>query len=202
MVRNVWVDENNDADFAKLAANGITGAYFALRDARVTKAYLQGVRAHAGITEVGVYFAKNWWPNDTADELAERVSALCNPLFANTAPDFPAVCADIETNDVDFQLAFFTTWRHLRPRRITDLTIEGHKGGLYRPADVIRIVAATRYIGPQSYNGANTQVWDSLAMARDLVDAGFPIATVYPFLDAAHLGEWWQGYAFTQGRLP
>jgi hypothetical protein len=47
-----------------------------------------------------------------------------------------------------------------------------------------------------------TQVWDTLAAARDLTKRGFLDAIITPFYDAAKLPEYWNGFAFTQGRLP
>ena len=46
---------------------------------------------------------------------------------------------------------------------------------------------------PQLYNGAMTEVWDSLAYTRDLTKRGFPDALVSPFYDAKHLPRGWMG---------
>jgi hypothetical protein len=47
-----------------------------------------------------------------------------------------------------------------------------------------------------------TKTFDTLAMARDLTKRGFPDGLVTPFYDAARLPEYWDGFAFTMGRLP
>lgn len=201
-MRAIWIDEGNDANYAKLAALGITEPCYSLRDPRVTKPYLQAAKAHAGVTAVGVYFAWNWWPALTGVQLAEKVSALCAPLFKSTAPDFPYVCADIEAADTGYAVAFLRRWRELRPQRVTDWTLEGHKGATLPAATWLVVSGLVRYVVPQCYNGAMTQTWDTFAMADDLYDHGLPFHSVRPFYDAAHLPEWWDGYAFTQGRLP
>ena len=57
-------------------------------------------------------------------------------------------------------------------------------------------------LAPQLYNGQMTEVWDSLAYSRDLTKAGFPDSIISPFYDAMKLPVGWDGFAFTQGRLP
>jgi hypothetical protein len=202
MSRAVWVDAGNDPDYAKLADNGITWPYFDIREQRLTDAYLDAVRAHPAIDGCGVYVVASWLPGFTGPQLAEWTDARLRAIgwLGN-----PPVMFDIEGTQFDVQgyvLPCLRRWRELRPKRITDLTIEGHKGSLFTPADVINVVAKVRWVVPQCYNGAMTQVWDSAAMLHDLTAHSFPPASVYPFLDAAHLGEWWEGFAFTQGRLP
>lgn len=201
MNRSLWVDANNDCDYAKAKANLIAAAYFDIRDPRLTLAYFEGVRAQ-GIMP-GVYAAANWFPRLSGPAFADSISAMLEIIAPRTPAEFPMVCLDIEKDDIaGYLLPALRRWRTHRPNRVTDLTIEGHKGALFSPSQVINVVAKVRYVVPQCYNGAMTQVWDSCAMSRDLTDAGFPTAHVYPFLDAAHLGNWWEGYAFTQGRLP
>ena len=206
-MRAVWVDAGNDPDYAKLAANGIGWPYFDLREPRLSAAYLSGVAAHPGIEGAGVYVVADWFPQWTPQQLAEWTDTRLRAIgWAGNPP----VMFDIEfpsapTTMVPYILACLKRWRELRPKRITDLTIEGHKGGLFRPADVITVVSQTRYTVPQCYNGAMDEVWDTWAMYMDLAGAGFPPATVCPFYDAAHLPEWWgvpAGFAFTMGRLP
>lgn len=199
-MRAIWVDEGNDADYAKLAANGITEPCYALRDPRVTGQYLRNVQARG--LDPGVYVVKSWYPADTPAAFATRVSKMLERLRVDSTPDFPFVCIDYEPTNVPDILACLRQWRKHRPGRVTDLTIEGHQGGLFRPSDVIAVVAQTRYTVPQCYNAAMTQLWDTFAMAHDLTDHSWPIDKVRPFYDAAHLPEWWDGYAFTQGRLP
>jgi hypothetical protein len=197
----VWVDAGNDPGYAKLKANRIDTAYFDVRDPRVTRTYLNDVRAKG--YGVGIYAAWNW-PEvpQTGTTFAQWLSTQLGRFGSSSAPTFPRVCADIETHDVSYVLAFLKRWRQLRPRRVTDWTLEGFQGGLFTPSDAALILEANVGVSPQLYNGDMTQAWDSLAAARNLMTAGFPEGVVVPFYDAAHLPEWWEGYAFTQGRLP
>lgn len=208
-VRNLWVDANNDLDPAKAKANAITAAYFDIRDPRVTLNYLKAVLAEGFAP--GVYAAWNW-PEIPYDPpyigtlkgriFATWLSAELERIAPGTPPDLPAVCIDIETHDVPFIVGCLQQWRKHRPHRMTDWTLENHQGGLFKPADVLHITAAVRYTVPQCYEGANMRPVSSLESARDLAAAGFPWPFLVGFYDAAALPDWWQGYAFTQGRLP
>jgi hypothetical protein len=202
-MRAVWVDEGQDPDYGKLAANGINWPYFALRDPRLSAPYLTSVAAHTGIDGCGVYAVASWFPTAGPVTFAEWVDARLRAIgWLGNAP----VMLDIEVSDLAaYTVACLTRWRQIRPARVTDLTIEGHKGGVFQPVDVIHVSAKVRYVVPQCYNGSMTQVWDSYAMVCDLAAAGFPLGKLCPFYDAAHLSQWWglpAGYAFTQGRLP
>jgi len=203
MMRAAWLYPNDDPPYAKLAANGITWPYFDMRDARLTPAYLDSVKAHAGIDGCGVYAACNWYPAQTPEQFADTIDARLRAIgwLGN-----PPVCVDIEVPDlVVYVKAFLAKWRQLRPTRITDLTIEGHKGGLFSAADASYVAQRVRFTVPQCYDGTMTDVWDTYAMTCDLTAAGFPLAGICPFYDAAKLPEWWgipAGYAFTAERLP
>lgn len=208
--RAVWLNLHSDPDYVKLAANGISWPYFDIREPRIRqRGYLDTVAAHAGIEGCGVYSVRgtNSWP-ETDDLSPEDFARWTHEQLLSIGwAGNPRVMFDIEgmADLVPFILGTLRAWRQLRPKRITDLTIEGHKGGLFRPSDVIAVVAQTRFTVPQCYNGAMNQTWDTWAMAMDLFAVGFPPAKVCPFYDAAHLPEWWgvpAGFAFTQGRLP
>lgn len=202
-MRAAWGHPGSDPPYPELDDNGIRWPYFDIREPRLTPTYLDAVCAHPAVDGVGVYAVASWQHEDEPEAFAEWVDARLRHIgwLGN-----PPVCLDVEVADLaDYCVRALTRWRELRPKRVTDLTIEGHKGGLFSPAQVVHVVAKVRYTVPQCYNGALSQVWDSYAMACDLVAAGFPIATVCPFYDAAHLPEWWglpAGYAFTWERLP
>ncbi len=206
MPRAIWIDAGNDANAPKLHAAGIDAAYFDIRDPRITYDYLRGVVAQ-GFT-AGVYAVASWYPALSGSAFATAVSHRLDAILESKPgdPAFPMVCLDIEKDDVrGYVLPALAQWRRHRPKRVTDLTIEGHKGGIFSPSDVIQVVAKVRYTVPQCYNGAMSQVWDTYAMTCNLVAAGFPVAGICPFYDAAHLPDYWgipAGYAFTQGRLP
>lgn len=207
MMRACWIDAGNDPNYAKLAANRIAWPYFDAREPRLSATYLDTVVANPGIEGCGLYVVNGWFPALTPAQLAEWTHER---LLAIGWQGNPPVMFDVEfasepTKLVPYVLALLRRWRELRPKRITDLTLEGHQGGLFRPADVIAVVAQTRFTVPQCYNGAMSQVWDTWAMFMDLNAAGWPPAKVCPFYDAAHLPEWWgvpAGFAFTMGRLP
>lgn len=193
-----WTPEGNDPGYAKLRANGIDTICRSIRDTRSSLDALNSDRA-AGFASC-VYFAANWW-NDTGRELADRINTYYSARYPNTPPDFPMLCANLET-ELEYVSEFLVRWRQHRPKRVTDWALEGHKGGLFTPTFVSVVAPRVRFVVPELYNGAMTEVWDSLAMAKDLVAAGVPLAQILPFYDAAHLPAWWQGYAFHEGRLP
>lgn len=207
-MKGSWGDLNQDPPYAKLADNGVTWPYFDIRDPRLTPAYLDAVKAHPGIDGVGVYAVRGTssWPETDDLTPAQFADWIDRELKAIGWLGNPVVMLDIEGMDdlVAFVRATLRRWRELRPKRTTDLTIEGHKGGLFRPADVVDIAAKVRWVVPQSYDGA-MRPWDTYAMAADLYAAGFAPASVRPFYDAAALLPWWgipDGFAFTWGRLP
>ena len=207
-MRAVWNDLGQDCYYAKYEDNGITWPYFDIRDPRLTPAYLDAVKAHPVINGVGVYAVRGTdsWPetNDlTPAEFAEwvdtelkRIAWLGNPpvMLDIEVPPLAAFCG-----------AALTRWRELRPKRITDLTVEGHKGGLFGMPDVFAIGQRVRWIVPQCYSGDPMVPWDTYAICADLMSVGFPATKVRPFCDGAALQPWWgipDGFAFTQGRLP
>jgi len=204
MTRAVWVDANNDAAYAKYPARGISAPYFDPRDPRVTPAYLNGVKMFPGIEEVGLYFAWNWYPPQSASALAQTISNAVKQVgwFGN-----PPVCIDIEKghglddgNYAPYVTAFFQRWRQLRPTRATAYTLEGFQGGLFSARNVSILNAANLRVCPQLYAGDMTPLGHSPII--DLLIAGFDGARLDGMYDAADLPYSWRGFAFTQGRLP
>ncbi len=196
-MRAVWVDAGNDADVAKLRHYGIDSPYFDCRDPRVSRDYLDGVKAQG--FSPGIYAAWNWRPDLDGAGFAEWLSRRLAPLQRSAS--FPMVCADIETHDVGYVLAFLKRWRELRPKRVTDWTLEGFQGGLFSPHDTLAIAASGVGVVPQAYAGDMTPS-DPVAVVLDLCSHSFAPGTISVFYDAAHLPVAWSGYAFTQGRLP
>ena len=192
-----WVDANNDCDYAKAKAHNIDAAFFDVRDPRVTRSYLEGVQNHG--LDVGVYAAWNFEPQLQGGGFANWLSAQLS-RFGSGAPDFPRVCVDIETHDVSYILTFLKRWRVLRPARLTDWTLEGFQGGLFKPSDVAAITASGVGVCPQFYDGQMGALGHSVIL--DLLIAGFPGAMLSGMYDAARLPYSWRGHAFTQGRLP
>lgn len=206
-MRAAWGDLKQDPPYAKLADNGITWPYFDIRDPRLTPAYLDSVKAHAGIKGCGVYSVRgsNSWPEThtmTPTQFAEWTDARLKQIdWLGNLP----VMFDIEVpNLVPYVLATLRRWRELRPKRVTDLTIEGHKGGLFTLPDVRAVAGLVRWTVPQCYDSTMTP-WDTWAVCFDLYARGFMSMEVRPFYDAAALQPWWgtpDGFAFTWGRLP
>jgi hypothetical protein len=197
VTRAAWVDAGNDPSYAQLAAQGITEPYFDLREARLTPAYLDGVKSHTFVTAVGVYAVASWF-NFTPEEFAEWVDARLRAIGwkGNAWVDL-----DLEVEPV-YAVAALIRWRQLRPTRRTTFTLEGHKAATFSVAQVQAIINAEVSVGPQCYNGGMTQVWDTWAMCSEWVARGVPVERLHPYVDAAHLPYWWTGTAFTQGRLP
>jgi hypothetical protein len=203
-MRAVWVDAGNDPDYTKLAANLITWVYFDIREARLTPAYLETVAAQPGIEGIGVY-AVPTWPQTaqlTPGRFAEWVDGELRRIGWSGNP---VVMLDIEVPElVPYVLTCLRRWRQLRPKRTTDLTIEGHKGALFGMPEMIEVCKLVRWVVPQCYDG-DMHPWDTYAMCADLYAYGFPATKVRPFCSAAALQPWWgipDGFAFTQGLLP
>lgn len=195
-----WVDEGNDPDYTKLHAIGATHVGRSLRDPRTTRSALVADKAQGFGT--CVYSAHTWYPDLSARAWADGMNNQLKAVDGGT-PDDPIVCIDLETDDLVFVKDVFARWKQHRPKRVTDWTLEGHKGGIFKPDDVTVLLGlVSRFWVPQCYNGAMTQVWDTLAMARDLTSVGVPDARIVPFVDGAHIAAWTQGYVFTQGRIP
>jgi len=207
-VKALWVDEDNDPNYAKVAQFGITALYFALRDPRLTPTYLGQVRARG--FGVGVYAVQSWpeYGGDgthggPGDVFAENVAARLAVVAGTTlGRNHPKVQLDMEDHDPVNIARALTRWRELHRYQDTSWTMEAGQGGWMDAAFVAAVLLARVRLVPQCYNGAMTEVWDTLAYARDLTKRGFPDSLVSPFYDAARLPHGWDGFAFTMGRLP
>lgn len=195
-MRAIWIDLGNDADYARLKAHDITEPIYDIRDPRVTKPYLDDVRSRG--FQPGVYAAWNWpeVPKDPAG-FAEWVDAKVKPL--HRSQNAPSVHLNDETHDPVRIVKLLKRWRELRPSKRTVWTFEGHQGGLFDRAAVSAIDACNVILGPQSYTGSMER-FESSGVVIDLIRYGFK-STIEPLLDAADLGLWWSGTAYTQGRL-
>lgn len=197
-MRACWVDANNDADYVRLHEHGITEPIYDIRDSRITKAYLDNV-GNLGF-QPGVYAAWNW--PETKDlsgaEFAEWVDAKVKPLHRSAT--FPSVHLNDETHDPVRIISLLERWRQLRPSKRTVWTLEGMQGGLFSKAQAKAINATNVIYGPQCYTGQMARM-ESATVVLDLVTHGFLASRIQPFLDAAALGNWWEGTAYTQGRL-
>lgn len=195
-MRAVWNDANTADDYGKVRRYGIEGIYYAANDDTVTAARLQAT-ADAGF-KVGIYAAWNWqdWsPGAFATWVHQRLLQIGSPLN-------PWVCLDIETHDVAWITSALTTWRTLRPGRKTDWTLEPMQGGLFTPEWARGFQRLGIGLVPQHYGGS-MQAFAADQVALDLVRHGFSTLGLMGFYDAARgLPIEWDGYAFTQQRLP
>lgn len=199
-MRYLWVDSPDNPWWEAIDAHGITGLFFDPREARVTKSYLEQVAARG--QHVGIYLGHAWGdfgttPQSFVDKAVSWVKSL------RKGNDFPRVQWDLEQHDPSFIARVLQLWRKVYPFQATSWTMEGAQGGLFdgKPELVDAIIRTRVRLSPQLFNGAMTEAWDSLAMTRDLTLRGFPAAAVSPCYDAGKLPGYWQGYAFTQGRL-
>lgn len=198
-MRYVWVDEGNDADYAKLIGVAASPCY-ATRDPRVTAAYLQVVAARGFAPSL--YIVASWTPTLDGPAFAEHADAELRRIGWRGNP---ALCVDIEHAALGdafapFLVRFLLAWRLLRPTRATWVTIDGMQGGQFVPADVDAINSLNVHLAPQFYRGDMSPLPHSPVL--DLLMCGFPGDRIDGMYDAAHLPYRWRGFAFTQGRLP
>lgn len=201
MIRYLWVDEGSSPDYVKGDKEGINGYFLSIREA--TKANLQAISQRN--LACGVYLAYNdsWleFYGLSGKELAEKVHAMLQLLSWSTVSK-PKVQFDLEMQNPTLIGDCLTHFRKLQPSRDVSWTMEGHQGGWMTPSFVSRIRLAKVRVVPQCYDAPMENVWDTLEMARDLMRKGFADSMISPFHDAAKLPKWWQGFAFTQARLP
>lgn len=199
-MRATWVDAGNDPDWTRLSAHRITAVFLPVSDPAIdVKRRLSAAKTRGYAT--GLYMAWNWDEFDGLDgaSVAEWMHTLVSertPAGMNVKTQF-----DIEEHDPEFVASCLERWRALRPKQDTSWTFESFQGGWMTPEFVTRVVNAKTRVVPQCYAGAMLPV-DTLAAARDLTKAGFPDSLISPFYDAADLPLYWDGFAFTMGRLP
>lgn len=198
-MRIPWLQEGKDPDYEKYRRYGMDTVSRSIRDPKTTPAALLEDKAQGFKT--GVYFAWNWYPNLSGKMLAVVVSRELEALAPGTQPDDPRVCANIESHNVNYVLAFFTEWRQRRQKRLTDFALENHQAGLFNAAAVGTLIACNVLIVPEQYEG-NMEPVAGMESMRDWLDVGMPAPRIYGFYDGAHLPNWWQGYCFDEGRLP
>lgn len=199
-MRAVWVDEGNDPNWDKLSRHGITWVFLSLQDPiAATRSRLLEIKARGLVA--GVYGAWNWYPGTSGLGFAEAVHARLSIICPDATALWPRVQLNDETHDPARIAAMLRRWRQLRPTTGTSWTLEGHQGGWFTPDLVKAIIETKTRVVPQCYTGPMIPT-DTLAEVRDITRRGIPDSMVSPFHDAAALRPWWDGFAFTQGRLP
>lgn len=199
-MRALWIDRNNDPDWVKVAAYKMTALYFDMTDLRVHTSYLQNVQSRG--YAAGVYVAPNWagFEGD-GRQFAEKVDAQLKLIVPIAGPSFPKVQMDIEKHDAQYVIDCLSRWRELRPNQDTSWTFEPNQTGWMSDELVVAVVANRVRIVPQYYLGGMQPVAADRELIR-LIGRGFPVSSISGFYDAAALPYGWDGFAFTQGRLP
>lgn len=195
-MRFVWTDAGDDPSWGIGDQWSIDGYYAPLFD-EITPAVLDEAirRGHAH----GVYFGHNWRPGAGPVELVAEVSEEFFELV-RTRPKLRLMW-NLEEHDPTFVAAVLEEWRRRHPRVNTSWSCEGMQGGWMSPAFVQRVLACRVRVVPQCFTGGMSRL-ESDVVLRDLLRRGFPENIVSPFYDAAQLGQRWDGFAFTMGRLP
>jgi hypothetical protein len=217
-MKSIWVDEGKAADFDKGQKYEISSYYFALFDNEL-KDKLNEAKSK-GFT-AGVYMAGNWpqFDGKTGKAIAvivnDRVQAIMETPILNRS--HPKVQFDIESHDPLKIINCFQQWRMLRPNHDTSWTMEPMQGGWMGPKvnsatppsyfvqEIIKLgirVVPQYYGGPTQANPQDMQPFAPDMVFRDLLDRGFPSGLISGFYDAAILAHYWDGFAFTQQRLP
>lgn len=204
-MKAVWVDAGNDANWEKLAQHGITAEFYAANDPP------EDVRRRLGESKnrkhgSGVYTAWNWIEDERGETYAEWTNGLVLQIVPSPTPSFPKVQLDHEEHDPDQILRMLRRWRELRPTTDTSWTFEGWQAGWMSDAFVKEVISHRVRLVPQLYTGDMREGYiiryDSLACVRELTKRGFPDTLISPHYDARALPYGWDGFCFTQGRLP
>lgn len=204
MMRFTWTVAGDDPDYGNCKAHGINGLFAPMFDPLTTYLYLTEFQVRG--FKAGTYVGHNWFPNLTAKELARKVVTEYNRLTKAQGEGAPALrdvrlMINLEQHDPVFILACLTEIRRLLPKVGLSWSPEGMQGGWMSDAFVTGIINLRIRVVPQAFTGSMVRR-ESDVVLRDLLDRGFPASSVSIFYDAAQLGDGWEGYAFTEGRLP
>jgi hypothetical protein len=201
-MRYAWTDWGDDPSY-NAAFNGY---FFPAFDPLTSRALIQTVPS---MNVKGIYTVSTsdpsspWFPKMSRSLSPGTVVDNVQSVYNGLAIPGLRVQFDMEEKDPDRILAILTAWRIANPTVGTSWTMEaGQAGWMNDPTFRDAIIALKMRIVPQCYNGAMTQVWDTWAYLKPLVDGGYPTSILSPFYDAKHLPVGWDGFAFTVGRLP
>lgn len=206
-MRVVWTVAGDDPDIGNCKAHGITGALAPMFDTLTTKTYVQGLKSDLGLS--GLYLGHGWLPGSSPQAIADAVNGEFKRVGADPAL---RVMFNMEEHDPNFIASTLEAWRRLRPTVNTTWSPEGMQGGWMGPklrtgevpapgGFIARVLACRVRVVPQAFVG-NMARRESDIVLRDLTQRGIPESSVSIFYDAAQLGVDWDGFAFTEGRLP
>lgn len=193
-MRYLWVDAGNDPNFDLGDQHGIDGYFMPLFGERTTRDTLRQIRE--GGHAAGVYVGHGWFPLLTAAQYATQVYAEYERVLVQGL----RLQVNLEQHDPVYIIDVLERLRAKRSNLPLSWTLEGMQGG-WAAQIATDVVAARVRVVPQAYTGSMERMAED-AVLRDLLRAGYPESSVSLFYDAAALARGWQGYAFTQGRLP
>ena len=194
-MRFVWVDAGNDPDWSKGDRHGITGWFMPMFDSRTTLSMMQQIKSRGKVA--GIYFGHGWFGDITPEQLVAKATA---EYLRVKVPDL-RVMFNLEQHDPGYIIRVLELWRSKFPTVGTSWSPEGMQGGWMTGDFVERVVATKTRVVPQCFVG-NMGRRESDIVLRDLLKMGFPHTSVTMFYDGAQLGDGWDGYVFTMGRLP
>lgn len=202
-MRFTWTVAGDDPDYGNCKAHGINGLFAPMFDSLTTNAYLRGFQQQG--FKAGLYVGHNWFPEKGPLALASHVVTEYMRLTRaqGGAPALAGVrlMMNLEQHNPVFILKCLTSIRGLLPKVGLSWSPEGMQGGWMSDEFVAGILVLKIRVVPQAFIGTMQRV-ESDQTLRDLLDRGFPESSVSVFYDAAQLGVNWDGYAFTEGRLP
>jgi hypothetical protein len=194
-VRFIWTVAGDDPGYDNCRAHGINGLYAPLFDTLTTKAYLSTFKAEGFAN--GLYLGHNWFPALSGSALVAKVVAEYKRI---ALPD-TRLMLNLEEHDPAKIALVVSAVRAALPKVNLSWSPEGMQGGWMSPEFVAQILAARCRVVPQAFLGNMTRI-ESDQVLRDLTRRGFPEHIISIFYDAAALGHNWDGFAFTEGRLP
>lgn len=184
-------------DGRKAAKYGIDTLYYEARDPQIDAAFFDDLRRSN--LKPGIMRDPKWngaSPAGLAFDLDHDLTRL------GSANKTCSVLADIEAHDAAYLSAFISSWRTLRPTRVTSWTLEPWQAGWFTPALVQQLNSDPNLtVLPQLYLGDMTPQVESL-VAMQLVSVGVRWDRVRPFYDAKRLPAAWDGVVFDFNALP
>jgi hypothetical protein len=209
-MRALWIDEGAVVNWTTIAhyfpafTAPRSRLYLSPRDPRTSFALLEEIRARG--YDAGLYRATTWDAELDPAAWARLLSGNWSKLGGQDR--FLPVQANIEKeHGLDWVEAFLIAWRKLRPGLETSWALEGFQGGWIERIR-LQVLESRVRLAPETYGGRMddpAQQWDVWGTVKDLVDHGFPANRIDPFLDGRRLDptkRGWDGFVFTQARLP